>query len=754
MLNKCKKNVSWFVVFCMILTIVLFGAVPGVVSAAPPTSSSVVITSPLAGANLSSGIVRITGTFSKVYQVVISINAEEIYDCVMDVPLGDDTGTWYYDLDTSKYDGSVEIFARGFDTTTRYFTWASTVTVNVNNSAANIPAVTINNPVDASSVSGTVPVSVAVAAKNSINSVQVRINGGSWSTAAPSGGNYIYNWVTTGIGSKTCSIEAKAVDSLGNTGFSMTTYAKVGTGTNETVVMQPQDRAMWIWEPASYNLLQNAGSRTVLDAFCKDTTLAPNPVKTLYLYADRYNGSFLLKDNPAAYREFISWAHSNGYKVYALLASSMYLAPAWSYTRYQSKATKLMENIINYNISSASSEKFDGVNSDIEPHGLPDWLDKPVVQLQFLNMLNNMVQRRNVAGVNLTFGPAVPRWLDENSECSSISWNGKSQYLGYHIQDMCDYISVMDYRDEAGGPSGIIAHGQQEINYANSIGKPDSVVIGVETDDVAMTGDPEKISFHEEGRTYMEGQLSLVYSAFNSALSFGGVGIHHYDSYRELPTVWGTNGTVWSSPSDTTAPSAISGTVTANTFDFQRIDLKFGSATDNTEIAKYNVYRSTTSGFTPGASNLAGGARLNFFKDGGLLPNTTYYYKVCAIDVKGNIGPATVQVSATTANTTLKPMTISQFSTAWSGSLGSVSLTVVDKTSGAIIASAAIHGHFTYSAGKYVDTNTNSSGIMSSSTESLSDTHGCVSFVPDRIMKSGCYWAYAYDVNRSTSTSW
>ncbi|MGE5528926.1 MAG: hypothetical protein ACM3X6_07275, partial [Patescibacteria group bacterium] len=113
---------------------------------APPSNSSVVITSPANGATVGPGIIRISGTYTRVYQVVISMNAEEIYDCHMDDPNGDDTGTWYFDLDAGGYDGPVEIIARGFDTSTRYFTWSAPITINVDNASANTPAVNILQP--------------------------------------------------------------------------------------------------------------------------------------------------------------------------------------------------------------------------------------------------------------------------------------------------------------------------------------------------------------------------------------------------------------------------------------------------------------------------------------------------------------------------------------------------------------------------------------------------------------------------------
>jgi hypothetical protein len=61
------------------------------------------------------------------------------------------------------------------------------------------------------------------------------------------------------------------------------------------------------------------------------------------------------------------------------------------------------------------------------------------------------------------------------------------------------------------------------------------------------------------------------------------------------------------------------------------------------------VYRSTTSGFTPSASNqIASGVNATSFSDSGLSPSTTYFYAVKAVDAAGTSGPSS-QSSATTS---------------------------------------------------------------------------------------------------------
>ena len=111
------------------------------------------------------------------------------------------------------------------------------------------------------------------------------------------------------------------------------------------------------------------------------------------------------------------------------------------------------------------------------------------------------------------------------------------------------------------------------------------------------------------------------------------------------------------SVSDTTAPSA-PGTLTA-TGGFGQASLSWGAATDNIGVARYNVHRSTTSGFTPSSGEPDRAADGHELTRTRRLAAGTYYYKVTAEDAAGNVGPVSNQASAVvTADTTLPTVSI------------------------------------------------------------------------------------------------
>ena len=102
--------------------------------------------------------------------------------------------------------------------------------------------------------------------------------------------------------------------------------------------------------------------------------------------------------------------------------------------------------------------------------------------------------------------------------------------------------------------------------------------------------------------------------------------------------------------SDTTPPTAPTN-LTA-TGSVGKASLSWTASTDNVGVTGYNVYRSTTSGFTPSSSNLIGTTTTTSYTDSGLAAGT-YYYLVTAHDAAGNPSAPSNQASAAvTADTT------------------------------------------------------------------------------------------------------
>ncbi len=95
-----------------------------------------------------------------------------------------------------------------------------------------------------------------------------------------------------------------------------------------------------------------------------------------------------------------------------------------------------------------------------------------------------------------------------------------------------------------------------------------------------------------------------------------------------------------------TAPTAPSGLI-ATAVSSSQINLSWTASTSSCAVS-YNIFRSTTSGFTPSASNqIASGVSGTTFSNTGLAASTTFFYLVEATNSGGTSGPSN-QASATT----------------------------------------------------------------------------------------------------------
>ena len=92
------------------------------------------------------------------------------------------------------------------------------------------------------------------------------------------------------------------------------------------------------------------------------------------------------------------------------------------------------------------------------------------------------------------------------------------------------------------------------------------------------------------------------------------------------------------------APTALAAAVAGST-----VNLTWTAATDNVGVARYNLHRGTTSGFTPSAANRIAQPTGTSFSDLSVAPGS-YFYKLTAEDAAGNVGPVSNTATATVAD--------------------------------------------------------------------------------------------------------
>ncbi|WP_248926004.1 hypothetical protein [Paenibacillus hamazuiensis] len=259
-------------------------------------------------------------------------------------------------------------------------------------------------------------------------------------------------------------------------------------------------KAIWLWHTS---LIGTSEDRT----------------DVLQFAANRQVGRIFLQVNtgvdPDDYRSFIRAASDLGIQVHALDG-----APEWALPEHRQHIADLVRWVNSYNAASEESERFTGIQVDIEPYQLPEWTaDRDAVSAQWLQSLvyfHELVKKNSV----LTTAAAVPFWLD------SVKLPDGSGTLSEAVMAALDETAVMSYRDQA---EDVMALAGEELAAGDRLGK--RVWIGVETN--AMPDTPH-ITFYAKGLKQMEHQLALLDSQLKNRPSYAGIAVHDYAGWRAL----------------------------------------------------------------------------------------------------------------------------------------------------------------------------------------------------------------------------
>lgn len=276
-----------------------------------------------------------------------------------------------------------------------------------------------------------------------------------------------------------------------------------------------------MWETETLRLLDDPSYETRVVGL-----LRAHGFQTLFLYADDYRGRNPILNERAAYQALLSRLHGAGLRVEALLGS--YPMKTWEYVlpERDQAASAMMQHVVDYNRAAEVQERFDGVHLDIEPHALDSWNDTTRASLSrmFLDRSKEWVAMARQAGKGFLIGAAIPFWYDG----FAVEWRGVKKPMNAHLQDLYDYVAVMDYRNRAEGPDGIIAHARDAVAYGSAHGK--AVILGLETGEA----EPTKVTFRLRGAKALTQEMATTERAFAHKNAFAGFAIHHLRTWLEL----------------------------------------------------------------------------------------------------------------------------------------------------------------------------------------------------------------------------
>ncbi len=144
---------------------------------------------------------------------------------------------------------------------------------------------------------------------------------------------------------------------------------------------------------------------------------------------------------------------------------------------------RTVRRVVEHNATVPVEQRFHGVRFDIEPYLVEGFQGSRRDEL-----LNGYVEL--LAGVSeiahqgdLAVAVDIPFWFDAPDEETGVymeaELGGERRPMIEHIMSLVDDIAIMDYRTDAMGPNGALAHAYHELELAEKEGV--DVFVGVET---------------------------------------------------------------------------------------------------------------------------------------------------------------------------------------------------------------------------------------------------------------------------------
>ncbi len=256
-------------------------------------------------------------------------------------------------------------------------------------------------------------------------------------------------------------------------------------------------RAMWVWSTEA--IINDPLQTEHLLKSCESERIGHLWIQLPYRIETR-----VAIQNPGRLRAFIQKAHRQRIEVHALDGS-----PEFAVRRGHDIPLAVFDAVVDFNSLCKPVERFDGVHFDNEPYLLLGWSNRALREEIIHDLLTLNVacqQKARIAG--LKFGVDVPFWWNahdaETGEAAdAVTFHGSRKAATFHCIDHLDNVGIMNYRDQADGADGMLAHGIDILKYADDAAHA-SVFMGVET----FRYEPQPVWF----------SLGLPESEFSSAL--------------------------------------------------------------------------------------------------------------------------------------------------------------------------------------------------------------------------------------------
>jgi hypothetical protein len=267
------------------------------------------------------------------------------------------------------------------------------------------------------------------------------------------------------------------------------------TGTAATA-STPDSRALWVWDTstpvATVDFAVSTGIDQLFVAVPPNVTTS-SQLPNLRTLADR--------------------ARAAGIRVDALGGDPGWVDnPSWVVTSWLKPAR--------------STGLFTGIHIDVEPYTTSAWTtNQATVVAKYLTLLDKLNANAGTSPIEAD----IPFWFNEIPAKSST---GGASTLDREIMTRTAGVTVMAYRNTAGGTDGTLDIAGAALAAGTALGKP--VRIGQETTYLGDTAVDTKQTFYGWTRTAMDAQLTQVNAGAASYAAYAGLAIHSASGYAAM----------------------------------------------------------------------------------------------------------------------------------------------------------------------------------------------------------------------------
>lgn len=283
-------------------------------------------------------------------------------------------------------------------------------------------------------------------------------------------------------------------------------------------------QGLWAWR---FEWYETPEAREEMLSFCEAHGYT---MIMMQVHLDKESDPLVFRD-PEAMTALVTEAAERGIAIEALDGEKR-----MAYEENWPRTLSILDAVLTFNEGLPDDAKLTAFHYDIEPYITPEWKEGGETRLKIMqDLLNFYVQAKaeiDRRGQGMVLACDIPMWYDNKTAPDDncvLEFNGETKNLHQHIQDICDYVGIMSYRRHATGSNSVLYHVENELAYAEKIGK----VITPALETIELKDVPQITFYGQPAEEFWNTQAEII-EALEDRPGFGGMLTHCWRGMRDM----------------------------------------------------------------------------------------------------------------------------------------------------------------------------------------------------------------------------